>query len=321
MKYQHAVLSYSIVGATSLFTTVLDESKWLNNYVTGTVGGKELIEKMYQTGVLNDGRKLDYAFAIAFDEYKGWKRIGHGGADAGFRTYACRFPEKNLGIVVFSNLGSVSPVDLTNAVANILIPDSKTKAVTTSPSLTYTDSITLKKFQGSYYSNKGQTLRIVWLNGKLRVAIPAASSRLDEWRLAIGPNNRFTAEGQNQTLILNEKNKSADSVLEFNMEGRNDVHEFKRQPQVPQKISNEFAGRYYNAETEAFYTVTEKEGKLTMEHRKYNNAPMRSIGPDQFTLFYWWMSHIRFIRNKKGKIVAFEVNAGRILHLRYDKVK
>src|SRR5207344_342245 len=64
MKFQHLVLSFSIVGATSLFTTVLDESKWLNNYVTGAVGGKELIEKMYQTGVLNDGRKLDYGFAL-----------------------------------------------------------------------------------------------------------------------------------------------------------------------------------------------------------------------------------------------------------------
>jgi CubicO group peptidase (beta-lactamase class C family) len=319
-KFQHLVLSYSIVGATSLFTTVLDESKWLNNYVTGTVGGKELIEKMYQTGVLNDGRKLDYGFALVFGELKGWERIGHGGADAGFRTYACRIPEKNLGIVVFSNMSSVSPGDLCNAVASILIPESKVKPATTSIPATYADSTTLKKFQGSYYSNKGQTLRIAWQNGKLRVAIPAAS-RLDEWKLATGPNNRFTAEGQNQVLILNEKNKSADSVMEFNMEGRNDAHVYKRQPPVPQKITNEFAGRYYNAETEAFYTVTEKDGKLTMEHRKYNNAPMRSIGPDQFTLFYWWMSHIHFIRNKKGKIEAFEVNAGRIQHLRYDKVK
>ena len=95
--FQHSVLSYSIVGATSLFTTVVDETKWLNNYETGQVGGKDLVEKMYQVGVLNDGRKLNYAFAINMGKYKGWQQIGHGGADAGFRTYACRFPEKGLG--------------------------------------------------------------------------------------------------------------------------------------------------------------------------------------------------------------------------------
>ena len=120
--YQNAVLSYSIVGATSLFTTVEDEIKWLRNYETGQVGGKALIERMYETGVLNDGKKLKYAFAISIDDYKGWKYIGHGGGDAGFRTYACRFPEQELGIVVFSNLGTVNPTQLSFQVADAFLP-------------------------------------------------------------------------------------------------------------------------------------------------------------------------------------------------------
>ena len=66
-KFEHAVLSYSIVGATSLFTTVLDEVKWLQNFETGTVGGKDLVEKMHEVGVLNNGKNyhmpLDFRLA------------------------------------------------------------------------------------------------------------------------------------------------------------------------------------------------------------------------------------------------------------------
>jgi len=51
---------------------------------------------MYEKAILNSGDTLSYAFGLSIDTYKGWKRIGHGGGDARFRTYAVRFPEKIL---------------------------------------------------------------------------------------------------------------------------------------------------------------------------------------------------------------------------------
>jgi hypothetical protein len=33
------------------------------------------------------------------------------------------------------------------------------------------------------------------------------------------------------------------------------------------------------------------------------------------------MSNLKFIRDKKGVITGFEVNAGRVLHLFYNKIK
>jgi len=317
-RYQNAVLSYSIVGATSLFTTVLDESKWLNNYETGKVGGKDLIEKMYQVGVLNNGRKLNYAFAINIDNYKGWKQIGHGGADAGYRTYACRYPEKGLGIVVFSNVGNANPSGLSSRVAGLLITD--TKETPKDPDYTnFADSNFHKKLQGKYYSERGDRVELLWQNGKLMRRSPGSNT--SETKFSIAGNNRYTTTYNGPVLILDEKSKSLDSVMEMKVENPNVTITYKRQPLVAQKIGAEFAGRYYGEETEAFYSIIEKDGKLTMQHRKYNDVPLTYIAPDQFTLPYWWMGHIRFLRNKKGKIVAFEVNSGRIHRLRYDKVK
>jgi CubicO group peptidase (beta-lactamase class C family) len=316
--YQHAVLSYSIVGATSLLTTVLDEAKWLNNYETGTVGGKALIEKMYETGVLNNGRKLNYAFALSIDKFKGWKLIGHGGADAGFRTYTCRLPENDLGIIVFSNLASTNASGLASQVAGILITTNKEEpkpVVNTN----FTDSNFHKRLQGSYYSERGELLELLWKNGKLLRRAPGTPGGVETMFLADN-NNHYPVSNSVVVLMLNDKNKSADSVMEFKWENQVTTIDFKRQPAVAQKVTAEFAGRYYGPETEAFYTITEKDGKLTLEHRKFSDAPLKPVAPDVFSCPNWWMSNLHFLRDKKGRIIAFEVNAGRVQHLRYDRV-
>jgi CubicO group peptidase (beta-lactamase class C family) len=312
--YQHAVLSYSIVGATSLFTTVLDELKWLRNYETGAVGGKDLIEKMYTTGVLNDGRKLNYAFAIAIDQYNGWKRIGHGGADAGFRTYATRFPEHDLSIVVFSNFGNMSPIELANKVADALLPAPRPAAEEVQR--TFMDSSFHKKFKGSYYTEQGDLRTIVWEKDGLLRREPNFTEKWEFYLDSVGTYR--TRDGLELSSIVT--NKQGDSVVSFILKNQSRAFNFLRKPATSQKITDEFAGRYYNDETEASYTVTEKEGALSMEHRKFNTVPMKNIAPDQFGVPYWWMSHIRFLRDKKGKVIAFEVNAGRIQRLRYNKV-
>jgi CubicO group peptidase (beta-lactamase class C family) len=315
--FQHAVLSYSTVGATSLFTTVLDEAKWLNNYETGTVGGKDLVEKMYQVGVLNDGRKLGYAFAIGIGKYKGWQQIGHGGGDAGFRTYACRFPEKGLGIAVFSNFGGADPTGLTNRVANVFISDTKEEP---KPAEVYfTDSMLLKKLPGKYYTERGDLAEMVWQNGKL-FRRNSNNGSTSEIKLIAEGNNRYKSS-IGGVLVLDEKNISGDSIMTLKIEQQTTVQFFIRQPKTNQPVTEAFAGKFYGAETEAFYYITHKDGQLTLEHRKYSSVPLKNIAPDQFTSPHWWMNHIRFIRDRQGKVIAFEVNSGRVFHLRYDKVK
>ena len=313
-KFEHAVLSYSIVGATSLFTTVLDEAKWLQNFETGTVGGKDLVEKMHEVGVLNNGKKLSYAFGLSIGKYKGWKQIGHGGADAGFRTYACRFPEQDLGIVVFSNHGWTNPTGLTNEVANVLLPGSKEEKA--EEKLPIPDSVALRKFQGKYYTVRGNVSDVFWKDGKLLGRNPNGNTF--EINLSVLGTNRYRT-GDGGVLIVDEYSKASDSVMAYRIESTTQTTSFVRRPAEAQKITAEFAGKYFSPETEGFYYVTEKEGRLSLEHRKFPTVRLTNIAPDQFTAPHWWMSHIRFLRNKQGKIIAFEVNAGRIQHLRYDR--
>ena len=108
--------------------------------------------------------------------------------------------------------------------------------------------------------------------------------------------------------------------MELKFENPVNTIAFRRQPASAQKITDEFAGRYYSEETEAFYNITFKDGVLSLEHRKFSTVPLKNIAPDQFTSTNWWMNHIRFLRDNSGKIISFEVNSGRIFHLKYEKI-
>ncbi len=317
-EYQHSVLSYSIVGATSLFTTVEDEAKWVMNYEHGKVGGKGLLEKMHSPGILNSGKKLTYAFAISIDDYKGWKRIGHGGADAGYRTYACRFPEQQLGIIVFSNFSNANPNGLAMQTADLLLPLKEIKSDNLSA---FADSNFLKKCAGRFVSPRGAVLNLSWNNGKLMSRPTGQTTGGTEWKFSVKENNKYQlASGaiiQVQTSSIN------DSVVTIIIENPNGSNEFFRQPAI--ELNKEemtgYTGTFYNEETEAAYNVTVKNGELILQHRKFADVKLTPVAPDQFSCDNWWMTNLKFLRDKKGTVTGFEVNSSRVLHLLYSKMK
>jgi hypothetical protein len=97
-------------------TTVEDLAKWMQNLDDGRVGGAAVIKQMHQRGVLNNGKELDYAFGLFIGEYRGLKKVYHGGDDAGYRSYVVRFPDQKFAIAILSNLGSFNPGGIARAI-------------------------------------------------------------------------------------------------------------------------------------------------------------------------------------------------------------
>ena len=122
--YQKSVLSYANVGATSLFTTVEDLARWTSNLQDGhIVGGRAVVDQMHEPGILNDGETLSYAFGLSIGTYRGLDFVGHSGGDAGFRSYAGRFPDQQFVVVILSNHASANPSGLARQVAEVYLSD------------------------------------------------------------------------------------------------------------------------------------------------------------------------------------------------------
>jgi CubicO group peptidase (beta-lactamase class C family) len=121
--YKKSVLSYANVGATSLFTTVEDLSKWAMNFENTKVGNANVMAMMEQRAILNKGDTISYAFGQEIEKYKGLKTVSHGGADAGYRTFLLRFPDQKFSVSVFSNLASFNTYQLGYTIADAYLAD------------------------------------------------------------------------------------------------------------------------------------------------------------------------------------------------------
>ena len=308
-KFANSPLNYAIVGATSLFTTVEDEAKWLNNYETGKVGGKDAVNQMYQQAILNNGKKLDYAFAIVIDSLKGYQRIGHGGADAGYRTYAVRFPEEKLGIVIFSNLGQFSPYDLATKVAELYLPKRESPKKTISK--IKSDSSLFKFYKGRYSSQEGN-LQIVDSTSLYIKFGPQA--------FVLNPlsDTSFSLFDGYAKLIFTKDKQPSDKFL-FVTNDDEVVFTRSEKPVLTNAALTAYLGTYVSNELDAQYEIVKDSGKLVLRHRKYPDVSLEAITVNQFSTPHWWMSNIIFKRDLKGEILGFEVNCDRVLHLKFQK--
>ena len=244
--------------------------------------------------------------------------IGHGGSDAGYRTYACRFPEQQLGIIVFSNFSNANPNGAAMQIADLLLPQKEIKSNNLPP---FTDSTILKKWVGRYITDRGAIFSLAWDNNKLVNRQAGQTTGGTEWKISVKENNKYQlASG---TIIEIQTSPANDSAIKIITETPNGFTEFLKQRLIPLKVEEmaAYAGTYYNEETEAAYTVIVKNGELILQHRKFADTRLNLIGKDQFSCDNWWMSNINFQRDKKGTVTGFEVNAGRVLHLLYSKMK
>ena len=158
--------AYSLMGATSLFTTVEDMARWEWNFNTMAVGGEEAFAQMEERGRLNNGRDLSYAFALSHGQQGGQRTLGHGGADAGYRTQFLRFPDQRVSVTVLCNLSSASPARLAREVAAIFLEDvledpperpaaaSREQPRREAPEPHRPDLTELQGFVGRYYSEE-----------------------------------------------------------------------------------------------------------------------------------------------------------------------
>ncbi|MFO7871733.1 MAG: serine hydrolase domain-containing protein, partial [Kiritimatiellia bacterium] len=120
-KYRISIPDFDVVGATSLHTTVEDMARWDRNFYTAEVGGPEVVEEMHRRGVLRSGDTIPYALGLVHGRYRGLSTVGHGGADAGYRSQFLRFPEQETSVAVLCNFPSSNPGRLATRVVDIVL--------------------------------------------------------------------------------------------------------------------------------------------------------------------------------------------------------
>ena len=78
----------------------------------------------------------------------------------------------------------------------------------------------------------------------------------------------------------------------------------------------EYTGDYYSEELDMVYRIESVDGKLYMRFRNAPEDPLEAVTPDVFTLS---SISATFSRDEGGTVSGFEVSAGRVKGIRFDK--
>ena len=178
--------NFSVPGSTSVYSSVDDLQKWVNNFTTGIVGGKSVLEIMRTPGKLNNGQPLGYSFGNFSDDYKGIFKREHLGLVLGFRTAIARYPQQKLAVVYLANDANDATFFRSSRIAEVFLTDVKHTALQERPLPAidkYLEAIkpfgkeksadVFKEYEGVFFSEELNTaLTIKTIDGVMTIVFP-----------------------------------------------------------------------------------------------------------------------------------------------------
>jgi CubicO group peptidase (beta-lactamase class C family) len=314
----------AIVGAGAVHTSVEDFGLWLNNYDAATVGGRDIIETMTTATKLNDGSPAKsgptqaYAIGLNVGTLRGLRIVSHGGSWAGYRGHFIRFPDQRFAVATFCNLTTSGPDSLARKVAGIYLadrmqPDSAlawTLALAGAPRGELS-AASLRALAGVWRNVERGEVRRTRVVGDTLFSIGGERMRmvpLEGGRFRVGPGTEVRFEGD----------AAAPSRMIVRTTG--ETVTYTRADTValtPAKLA-EYAGRYRSEEADATHTWTVEKDQLVLY---VNDRRLGVLEPTYKDGFTRGGSVIDVVRDAKGRIAGFVVEAGRVRGLRFTRVQ
>ena len=222
-RFHHVVSSLTALGSSSLFTTIEDLAKWIGNFESSSpvVGGRAVVDRLHERGVLNSGERISYAFGQGIGEYRGLRVVNHTGGWAGYRSIVERFPDQRFAVVILANAANMNPSTLARQIADVYLAEhlkpvpksAQGPSVTAAgrgaapPASWQPDAAELQAYAGEYRSLELQTSYVLEVRAGELVA---RHFRTGERRLRPVEKDRFQAPAFGEMRFL----RRADGTIE-----------------------------------------------------------------------------------------------------------
>jgi CubicO group peptidase (beta-lactamase class C family) len=312
--YRRVVSQLSALGSSSLFITAKDMGKWLVNFETAHVGGKQAIDAMHQPGQLNSGKRVDYGFGVALGEYRGTKLVIHTGGWAGYRSAVVRLPEKKLGIAVLSNAATLDAANLALKITDLYLgpkPEDKPTVSAQAPTVAVkTDPSHWDAYLGTYRLGPNWWLTITREGDRLM----AQATRESKFNMTPRSDTHFFVEAYG-------------AEVEFVREGSRPVTQLRyrgiQAPKLtvtalaPERL-RAYAGDYWSDELQRVVRLEIHGGQLMTWHRSAGWIRLLPTDADRFDTEAG--QGIVFSRDAALQVDEMRVSGGRVRHLRFRRV-
>jgi CubicO group peptidase (beta-lactamase class C family) len=296
----------NVYGNGGMLTTVDDWLKWNTMLDSRSMGGS-LVEVLETVGVLNNGRKINYALGLVVDNYRGMRDISHGGSTAGYQTFLARYPDKKVSVAVLCNGTSPNAGGLAAAVTDeIFGPFTASRAQTDASPV---PAEKLRKYVG------------IWRDEKTRVA---ANFTLDGTTLHMngtplrpqGDGSFFLGTSIRMTF---EHDKDGQPVVaEGNQNG--DIRRFIRETEwkpSPAELA-QFAGEWHSDEAQARFTIAVEGDKAFLVQRPLLRLQLRPLYKDHLSAqaYTLWIT-----RDASGKVDKLHIGGSRMRDMPFERTR
>lgn len=315
-EWKETVPNYSTVGATSLFTTVIDLATWHRQLDAGLVGGRPLLDELLRPAVLNNGDTLSYGLGISVrGTFRGVPTVSHSGGDPGYSTFLLHFPATRSGVTVLCNSSGVAnPVQLAQRTAVVALADElgpeppppapiKAEAIAGAEGLYWSESL---EAVGQLVADSGIAL---WrggtaTSGGIRLRESGVAGR---WMVGAGPGT--LTRRPDGTLLIRTGNGEAASWARV----------AAWTPTAADRAA--LVGRYWSPEVETTWEIRAAGDSLKVFRRKFPTATLAAVFKDGYEMDAGLGSAmIRAVRAKDGRVEAILIGAGRVRRLRFDRL-
>lgn len=302
----------NVVGNGGLLTTVDDLLRWNANLDDPKVGGRALVEWLETRGRLNDGTENEYARGLTVTTYKGVREVSHGGSTAGYQTFLARFPEARVSVAVLCNTTGTNPSAMAHQVADVFLGD-RLREPAQAPAVELPGAV-LRERAGLYrHEASGALLDIAAADDGLHAYGPSGP------RLLPLDGTRFATRGRTTyTFVAAGAGATMARVVEATGATRPTTWErVERVSPGPEALAA-YTGIYRCPELDVAYRVVVDEGTLRLRFR--GDAPLDLTPADRDAFTFGGGNVVRFTRGASGGVDGLTVYAGRVWHLRFDRV-
>ena len=316
--FKKRVLSYANAGATSLFTTVEDMMNWARNFQDTRLGSSKLQRSMRTSARLNSGREIGYGMGLSIGSYRGRRTLGHGGADAGFRSQFLLFPKNDFAVMVMSNLASFNGGRLARQITDIYLAGELDPVQSDGEALfepiPLPDS-TRQALAGSYLAPDGRliTLEIDGTDLHARpIGQPPFPLQARDGKTLVNRERRLEFQF--------EVNGPQVKSLEVVQGGGSPVtaDRVTLMELTPAKVS-ELSGLYYSPELDTSYRIMGDADGLWAIHQRHPPIPLKAGASDQLFGDRWYFGQVRLERDEAGELSGFRLQGGRVRNLRFER--
>jgi CubicO group peptidase (beta-lactamase class C family) len=313
-------------GAGGIHITLDDFTKWIQNLNHPVVGTPEMIEQMTTPFELKNGNSTGYGLGLVIEEYKGLKKVHHGGGDVAHRSMFILFPEIDAAVVTQSNLASFDG-DIPNRIADLFFgeymePDESEQqredSLASGPESDF--EYTPENFDllaGRYELSVMPGFILTFDREGDRIYTQATNQQ--EIDLTATSDSTFSLIGVNASVTFHLNEDATADSLTLHQNG-NHIAKKIDFTLTPDEMA-EYTGQYYSDEIETTYTIERKDDELVMQH--YQMEEEMKLDPTSKDQFGSSMpiQTVEFVRGEDGEITGFNASNGRTRDVFFRKME